>query len=286
MELRQAVQRHIENARFKEAKESMETLQESWKFPFRLLMLQTQIAMGSKDYRGAAHHIETALGHVPQSIEAKNLEAILFLKMGDKQKYDECIESSIKLAEVHLNNLLHWGDTYLDQGKTGKSSTAYAKVLEGDSTNSRAAIGLLANNLLEGKRNVKPPDGVTGVELARSFNLRGIAMVSQGNFKVAEKLYQNSMAMLNDTSVAFKLWLNLGPCMKKKGDLDKAVDYFEKCDRIAPEGFDRAKAQIKQIENQKAVMEEQNIGTKKNRKAVAGSQLNYSSFPSGEDEES
>jgi Tfp pilus assembly protein PilF len=100
---------------------------------------------------------------------------------------------------------------------------------------------------LQGKAKIDSAVEIDAIDLARAFNMRGIAMVQNGKFKIAEKLYCNAVQLIKDSGVVHKLWLNLGLCMKKKGDLVKALEYFERCDKSSPEGYARAKSQILQV---------------------------------------
>jgi Flp pilus assembly protein TadD len=83
------------------------------------------------------------------------------------------------------------------------------------------------------------------LELARLCNLKGIAMAKSGSFAAAEKLYKNAMKFLPDDEVVYKLWFNLGLSMKLKKDYKKALFYFEKAKKSAPNDFEKVALQIR-----------------------------------------
>ena len=62
-----------------------------------------------------------------------------------------------------------------------------------------------------------------------------------------DQRYKNAIDFLPNKDVAHKLWYNLGLCLKKKGDLAKAIEMFEKSAALAPQDFDKVGLQIRNL---------------------------------------
>jgi tetratricopeptide (TPR) repeat protein len=220
----------------------------------------------------------------PKSLEVSNLLASIYYKKGDTENYNAIVQQTLRLAEIHLQNLLHWGDVYLEQGNVQRSITAFEAALEKEPENQRAKQGILAANLVEGRTNIAGTAEIASaqsMEIARMFNLKGISMAESGHFRTAERLYNNAMKILPNKEIAYKLWLNLGLCMKKKGDLPAALAYFEKCQELAPPHYKRAEAQILALKDElKKEESSKDFSRIKERVIRQGDVLNYKKIQS------
>lgn len=162
--------------------------------------------------------------------------------------------------------------------------TAFEAALEKEPENQRAKQGILAANLVEGRTNLAGSSELASsqsMEIARMFNLKGISMAESGHFRTAERLYNNAMKILPNKEIAYKLWLNLGLCMKKKGDLAAALAYFEKCQELAPPHYKRAESQITVLKDELRKEESSRDFSKiKERVIRQGETINYKKIQS------
>lgn len=85
------------------------------------------------------------------------------------------------------------------------------------------------------------------IEIAKLCNSKAIALVQAKKFALAEKLYQNTIRLLPDKQIEYKLWMNLGLCMKKAKNFTKARKYFEIGERKCPPKYKRFTEQIKSL---------------------------------------
>lgn len=247
----QEVSIYIDTRDFLKAKYSIESLEKIYENVTRIELFKAQIELGLGNMEEALQHATIAYERSGRSLEASTLLAKINLQIGQEESYDQISRENTKHSNTQVDNLIHWGDIYLSNGDTKKSISAYNKALKEDPNNKKAQDGILAANIIEGKTSIIEKEKMTtdqSLELARMFNLKGISMAESGNFHTAEKLYSNAIDLLPNPELIYKLWLNLGLCMKKKGDYQKAITYFKKCDVIAPTDYSRAKAQITHLE--------------------------------------
>ena len=202
----------------------------------------------------AKQHAQKCFKIRPDSLEVNSLLARIYQLQGDSIGASKFVDRMARMSEIYLQNLIHWGGVYGERGDGRKAMAAYGAALDTDPNSAPAQEGLLAAALLEGKgelvKDVIQQQSGT-IQIARVCNLRGIAAANAGNFEVAERLYGNAMHLLPDEQDAeHKLWMNLGLCMKKKGDAEKALEYFEKCQRTAPPGYDRVNEWVERTQQE------------------------------------
>jgi tetratricopeptide (TPR) repeat protein len=142
------------------------------------------------------------------------------------------------------------GDVYFENGKLTEAKAVYKRANALDPQSEGPLKGLLALSILEGHvRNSRQM--MTGrlahIDLARFCNLRGIALTANKRYALAERLYLNTADLLGDEKELYKIFFNLGLCMKKAGEYRKAEDYFQKCERSAPKAFSRASQQLRNL---------------------------------------
>lgn len=268
---------------FVPARKSLNILADRFQNSLRYHIWAAQVHLGLKELDRALDAALLAQKMRPKSLEVANLLASIYYKKGDTENYKMVMEQTIKIAEIHLQNLLHWGDVYLEQGNVQRSITAFEAALEKEPENQRAKQGILAANLVEGRTNIAGTADLAStqsMEIARMFNLKGISMAESGHFRTAERLYNNAMKILPNKEIAYKLWLNLGLCMKKKGDLPAALAYFEKCQELAPAHYKRAETQIIALKDELRKEEAaRDFSRIKDRVFRQGDVLNYKKIP-------
>ena len=231
MGLRAMIHSSIERKAYGEAGQLAAQVDPSYPYPFHIRMTKGLVALESGNLKSAEEHFKNACHLIPDSFEA-------------------LIELTNKAAEVYVKNLIHWGNIFMDRGESERSLTAFEKAIGADPNNMEAKNGLIAANLLCGNTEMVRKivdESPQSFELARLCNLKGVSMAKAGNFAAAETLYKNEMKFLPDDTAIYKLWFNLGLCMKSLKDYRKALFYFEKAQQFAPSDFVKVTTQIKDM---------------------------------------
>jgi tetratricopeptide (TPR) repeat protein len=199
----------------------------------------------------AERHIKAALGVKPNSFEAKKLLAIHHIKSGQWSDVEKLVEETSKVTEYHLTNMIHWGNVYVNEGQAERGSAVFKKVLDIRPDSVEARHGALAADLIAGKvdaAKIFQDDPPHLVEIAQMCNLRAISLCAHGQFKQAEQLYHNALYFFPNKEEHYKLWMNLGLCMKKSHNNLGALHYLKKCQETAPPSYQRVAEQISAVE--------------------------------------
>ncbi|MBQ47382.1 MAG: hypothetical protein CMP10_07915 [Zetaproteobacteria bacterium] len=278
LEIRRRIQKALNENKYDTALEYTQKIAKHYSNKFVLNMLIARAYEGLRKFDKALDYVNQALNIRSKSLEASNLKASILRKKGDHKGAENLLEQTMKLAEVHLKNLIHWGDVYMEEGSEDKSITAYERALDMEDENVKAREGLFAANLIAGKVEVAKKvmaNGAKSFEIARVCNLRGISMAEKGQYKCAERLYSNAVSFLpDDKKIEHKLWMNLGLCMKKNGEMQAALDYFKKCKEKAPQGYVRVDEQIVFVETE--IKKKLLAKTRTSRSTLDGGTLDYS----------
>ena len=198
----------------------------------------------------ALHHAKKALTSRPKSIAAASLVAAAHQKLGQSSVAEKYLVKFLPFAETSMLYMVQLGDVYFENGKIPDAKATYEKA-NGIEPNDKGALkGLLAVSILEGdlhtaKQMTAGP--LAHYDLGRFCNLRAIALTANKQFKYAEKLYLNTVTLLAKDKNLYKLYFNLGLCMKKAGNRDKSVRYFEMCEAMAPEKFNRVSQHLRRL---------------------------------------
>ena len=198
----------------------------------------------------ALEHAQKALLARPKSIAAASLVAAAHQKLGQSKVAEKYLVEFLPVAETSMLYMIQLGDVYFENGKITDAKAMYQKSKKLDPTEIGALKGLLAVSILDGDwKSAKQmtTSALVHTDLGRFCNLRAISLTANLQFKNAEKLYLNTIKMLGKDRHLYKLYFNLGLCMKKSGDALKSVKYFEMCERMAPKIFSRVTEQLKVI---------------------------------------
>jgi tetratricopeptide (TPR) repeat protein len=254
-----------------EAYKKLEDLRKSYGNEYQINLMLTEIFRLKKDLQKAIEHAEKAKEKVPHSLEVNALLTALYQESGQTDKLTGLLEETTELAKIQMTNFLHWGDQYIKEGDDQKANRTFHAALKLDPEKEKAKQGLVAANILAGKSDITedlPSTSFDAIEIARICNLNGIAMVNSENFAAAERLYSNAIKFIPKEKGQHKVYYNLGLCMKKSDELEKAKIYFEKSAKVSPQDSEKARAQLKWID--KTIEEE--------KKKLEDSAIDYSSF--------
>ena len=246
-----------------------------------LIQTRNQIAVKEQDgkFQEAIKLIDQIEAEYPHSNQLQLAKANIFLKSGDDDAAKNCLKllkrngfdgllfrelvmqvlekpmddkkRKHKMRNMEKSNNKFWGDRYMENGQPQSAHRSYKSILELEPDEDQKTAALVGMKLAEfagatpGEQDL---DGVDPLEVARALNKRSVSLVANGEYAMAESLYQKAIAALPDNSLEHKLWFNLALCYKKKGDLQRALGYFEKSDQIGPEDYVRAKQQIAEVQ--------------------------------------
>lgn len=245
----------MENGQTTEAVSIVQTLQRAGVDPFACHILLARILFAAGTFEGALKQAQLAVRSRETSLAARSLVAAIYQKMGDSAKAEAVMEQSLEVAEASMSYLVQLGDVYFEQGKVDKSKAAYKKAKELDPNNKQADEGLLAVSLLEGDFKAATESvSAKGLnfDLARFCNLKGVSLSNNRRYEDAEKMYLNTIGMLGKSPDVYKIQFNLGLCLKKAGNIAKALKYFEDCKALAPVTFTRIDEQLENVRKKKA----------------------------------
>jgi tetratricopeptide (TPR) repeat protein len=218
--------------------------------PYVPHMIIARTLFMSERIHPALQHGKKALSARPTSMPAASLVAAAHQKLGQSHLAEKYLVKFLPQAETSVLYMVQLGDVYFENGKIPDAKATYKKANSLEPEAEGALKGLLAVSILEGdlrasKQIMTGP--LAHFDLGRFCNLRGIALTANKQFKNAEKLYLNTVHLLGKDLNLYKLYFNLGLCMKKAGNLDQSIKYFEMCERMAPKSFTRVTQQLKSL---------------------------------------
>lgn len=253
LKAREAIAQALVNQDYNKGLQILAKVKEGYPSPFHYMILKGQFHLGTGRADEAEKYLHRALKERPKSFIASAELAKSYLLQGKHDAFKDRLNKTAKLAEIHVKNLIHWGNIYLERGEGGKSLTAFEKALEKEAENLEAKEGLLAASLMSGKLEITQKvmeNSPHSFEIARLCNMKGISMANSGKFHSAEKLYKNAIQFLPGDDSVYKLWFNLGLCLKKKGDFKKSLHFFTKAEASAPLGYTKVAEQINAVKRE------------------------------------
>ena len=193
------------------------------------------------------------------SYDQENIEAyeILARAKARKGEYAEAIATLNDKEKLITNNLectlLH-ADLNFEVGELMEAKKSYGKAISIDPKSSAAKKGKFILGIIDGSitsiKSSEKDKTKKSIELAKVCNSKAIALVRAQQFELAERLYMNIIKLLPDKRLEYKLWMNLGLCMKKARNYTKAKDFFEMGKRKSPPGYTRFDEQIESLKDE------------------------------------
>ena len=216
--------------------------------PFLVYMLMARAYFASGATKEALGCSEKALKIKPQSLAAASLVAACHRKMGRSDLAMKVLEECSDGAENSMRFMMMLGHVKLDNGEVKQAKKIFQKAKKLDEEDKEADEGLLAVSLVEGDLKVAKSlqsNSLASMDMVRFLNLRAISFTNNRKFDMAEKLYLNAIEFLGDRPENYKIFFNLGICLKKAGDPAKALDYMQECEKRAPDTFMKVQDHIR-----------------------------------------
>lgn len=236
-----------------DAKADFELIEKKYTHDYQINLMRSEIKNLEKKYDEAIKYAEKAKDTFPYSIEINSLLAKLYMHNKDKANLEKTIDDSLNITRVQLANYLYWGDNHLMNGETNKAKNSYQTALSLDPESEKAKHGVVATNILSGKQDLS--DGLNGVnigifDIARICNIKGITMVHNMKYQIAQTLYHNAVKFMpTESKLLHKIYYNLGLCLKKSGNLVGAHEHFVTCYKMSKSQNLNAKKQMIYIES-------------------------------------
>ncbi|NRA43744.1 MAG: tetratricopeptide repeat protein [Oligoflexales bacterium] len=189
-----------------------------------------------------------ACGFDQDNIEAYEILAKARALKGEYSEAIETLNKNQKLISHRLECTLLLADLNLEAGDIMASKKSYHKAITIDPRSAAAKkgkflVGIIDGSITSVKSNEKDKTKKS-IELAKVCNSKAIALVKAKQFDLAETLYQNTIRILPDKRIEYKLWMNLGLCMKKAKNYARAKEFFEIGKKKYPPGYTRFDEQI------------------------------------------
>jgi tetratricopeptide (TPR) repeat protein len=181
------------------------------------------------------HHDKAEKGYLesikfdPNYNQAHQGLAKLLIKLRRFEEATKQLESLNTKCPGSLDRMINLGNAYLGAGDDKKAEAVFKNAAAQDSENGDAKQGLgkvefNRGNMAAAARFFK--ESGKGDELATYFNSLGIAMVNQGKFDDAIKLYQNAIGVLPEKNKVHLLEFNIGLAYRKNEQLGLATNAF------------------------------------------------------------
>ena len=189
-----------------------------------------------------------ACGFDQENIEAHEVLARAKALKGQYSDAIATLKKNQKLVNNSLECTLLLADLNLEVGEISESKKSYTKAITLDPKSAEAKKGKFLVGIIDGsittvKSNEKDKTKKS-IELAKVCNTKAISLVRAKQFDLAELLYQNTIRIIPDKRIEYKLWMNLGLCMKKAKNYAKAKEFFEIGKKKCPPGYTRFDEQI------------------------------------------
>jgi tetratricopeptide (TPR) repeat protein len=170
-----------------------------------------------------------AIKYDPNYNQAHQGLAKLLIKLRRFSEATKQLEALNAKCPGSLDRMINLGNAYLGAGDDKKAEAAFKTVSEQDGNNTDAKQGIGKVEFHRGNMEVAArffKESGKGDELATYFNSLGIAMVNQGKFEDAIKLYQNAVGVLPDRNRVHLLEFNIGLAYRKNEHFGQATNAF------------------------------------------------------------
>jgi len=218
-------------------------------YPYSILAARCNLS--GKNFDAALAAANNAVNLEPELPDSIEILAIVQNAMGNREQSLGTLEQHGDMASKDTGLLILKADTLLEDGQFSRAKENYTQALGLDPRNEIAKKGKFLAGVMDGSiTSITSGKGATqtSIELAKLCNNKAISFVRAKEFEVAETLYQNTIRILPDKRLEYKLWMNLGLCMKKAHNWAKALEYFKKGKANAPEAYRRFEDQIAAME--------------------------------------
>ncbi|KAB8033382.1 tetratricopeptide repeat protein [Fluviispira multicolorata] len=202
----------------------------------RFVYLGGEIRILKKQYGEAVEFLKNFFKNKQENPAEDNLKSLSTLgkALCLVGRFDEALIIFQKLEDKSPKNLSHKvmvGDALLGLDNIDGAEEKYGEVLENDSTNKDALIGMTKSNSVNGNYEQaksffeKIEGNFESRTLASFYNNKGVALVRSGKVKEAILFYENALQLFDK----FKghVYFNLGMAYYRDGNIASALSCFQ-----------------------------------------------------------
>jgi CheY-like chemotaxis protein/Flp pilus assembly protein TadD len=176
------------------------------------------------------------------------LGKVLHLSGRHKEALD-VLQQASRLSPQNLSRLCLIGEVELNLKDPESARAHFQKALELDPHDVKAKAGItVAGNMIEMDELVKAPDaGQVPHAFASLLNTMGIAYVRNGQYSRGIEQYRAALAFLHVRNDSARVAFNLGLGYLRWGRPNEALPWFQKSEQLAPRGFGKSAAYVRQL---------------------------------------
>ena len=218
---------------------------------YQRLILSARCLLGSDKLQEALADAKKAMNLEPDHAEAIEIHAVILNAMGQRNRSLELLDKKKEITSKDSKLMLLQADLNLQSNLLADAKECFRLAAQLDPSSKEARQGKFLVGVMDGSVTGIKSDKdktKTSLELATMCNNKAIALVRAKEYEVAENLYQSTIRIMPDKRVEYKLWMNLGLCMKKAKNWAKALEYFQTGKQKAPESYGRFDEQIKNMQ--------------------------------------
>lgn len=172
---------------------------------------------------------------VPEEFRAFFVLGELFGMAGDHAKSADFYEKAVALAPEEPSLLTRLGMAQMQMGMPVNAERNFRKAIEMEDE-TKPSMDYLAMVLQNTNRAHEVPALWKGLvdsnpENAQAHVKYAISLFQNGQEAEAEKVFENALTSIEDNTIVKRYY---APLLSQKGDLDRAMDFFEDCLDVAP----------------------------------------------------
>jgi CheY-like chemotaxis protein len=217
--------------------------------PIPLGIVAARALTKHKMLKEAEHVLRGLLERDDASVIAMNELGKVLLRGGDHRGALDVLRAAHKVSPQNMQRICLLGEAELNLKNPEEAHAYFEKALEIDGDDKKAQAGLIvADNLAraEGIDDAKLTRQVS-TSLASILNTIGIALVRSGQYDRGVEQYRAALAFLHQREDAARVAFNLGLGLLRWGKTSEALPWFQKSERLSPDGFAKSTRYVKRL---------------------------------------
>jgi CheY-like chemotaxis protein len=183
------------------------------------------------------------------SVLAMNELGKVLLRGGDHRGALDALRAAHKVSPQNMQRICLLGEAQLNLQNPEEARAYFEKALEIDGDDKKAQAGVVvADNLAsEGRIDDAKLARQVSTSLASILNTIGITLVRSGQYDRGIEQYRSALAFLHHKDDAARVAFNLGLGLLRWGKTGEALPWFQKSERLSPEGFAKSTRYVKRL---------------------------------------
>lgn len=207
-------------------------------------LLAAEHYVEQKLYKEAAELYDRILSEVPESLPALSAKARLFSLQGKHKNAMAVLQKAQSIAPKSIERLLLMGDIEISLKNPKAAIQHFHKVLDLDTTNSKAKIGKAVASRLPNLISQKIFEANAEPSIAKILNNLGVQLAVSKKYEKAIQYYLLSFSFLANETLRSKVSFNMGLGFKRWEKLPQAKYWLEQALTLARGKFPKAHRQL------------------------------------------